>query len=386
MAQPSRTYIDVHILQTVPPANLNRDDLGNPKEAYFGGVRRARVSSQAWKRATRDQFATHLPEQKLGTRTKRIASELAKRLKLTGLEEDQAARLAGALLAPLGIKAGKKAGDTAYLLFFGYQQLDDIVALVAGKAQELAALSDDDLAEQVKALPVAEKLSTGHPMDVALFGRMVADIASLNVDAATQVAHALSTHAVELEFDYYTAVDDQNLADETGAGMIGTIGFNSATLYRYATVGLHQLQANLADTQAALDAVELFVGDFARAVPSGHQNSFAHRTLPSLVAVAVRTDQPVNLVSAFEKPVTSSDSIAEDSAVRFADEYDRVTTRWANTPDHIAVCHTFDEKSPAGTRLEEVFPISTTFPRLLDGLRAHLTATAAAATAADNAR
>jgi CRISPR system Cascade subunit CasC len=375
MAHYPRLYIDVHILQTVPPANLNRDDQGNPKEAYFGGVRRARVSSQAWKRATREQFATHLPKEEQGTRTKRIATELAARLAArTGLDAEQAQRLANALLAPLGIKPGKKAGDTAYLLFFGYRQLEDIIDLVADDAAELAGLDDAGLGEAVKNLPVADKLKTGHPMDVALFGRMVADIASLNVDAATQVAHALSTHAVELEFDYYTAVDDQNLADETGAGMIGTIGFNSATLYRYATVGLHQLEENLGDPRAALAAVELFVGDFARSVPSGHQNSFAHRTLPSLVAVTVRSDQPVNLVSAFERPVTGDDGIAEESATRFATEYERVTGTWGNAPAYVAVCHTLDEKSPAGIRLAEVFGDAQqhTFPELLTGLRAHL--------------
>jgi len=367
----TRTYIDVHILQTVPPANLNRDDQGNPKEAYFGGVRRARVSSQAWKRATRMQFASHQPEGEQGTRTKRIAAELAHRLGRTGVDGEQAQRLATALLAPLGVKPGKKAGDTAYLLFYGHRQVEDIVDLVADRAQELVALDDEALVEAVKGLPVADRLRSGHPMDVALFGRMVADIPSLNVDAATQVAHALSTHAVELEFDYYTAVDDQNAADETGAGMIGTVGFNSATLYRYATVGLHQLEANLGDIDAAIEGVKLFVQDFSRAVPSGHQNTFAHRTLPSLVAVAIRDDQPVNLVSAFEEPVPGTDGIAADSAARFADEYARVTRAWG-APNDITVCHTFDTKSPAGIRLAEVFGDAKPFPALLAELAGRL--------------
>lgn len=369
-------YIDVHILQTVPPANLNRDDQGNPKEAYFGGVRRARVSSQAWKRATRMQFATHQPRDERGTRTKRIAAELAAVLAVrTAIEGDQAQRLAAALLAPLGVKAGKKAGDTAYLLFYGHRQVEDIVDLVADRAHELVALDDDALTAAVKDLPIADRLRTGHPMDVALFGRMVADIPALNVDAATQVAHALSTHAVELEFDYYTAVDDQNTAEETGAGMIGTVGFNSATLYRYATVGLHRLEANLGDIDAAIKAVELFVQDFARAVPSGHQNTFAHRTLPSFVAVAVRSDQPVNLVSAFEEPVPGTDGIAADSALRFAGEYERVTGAWGG-PDHVAVCHTFDVKSPTGVRLAEVFGDGRPFPKLVSDLTDRLAATA----------
>ncbi|MFD7896312.1 type I-E CRISPR-associated protein Cas7/Cse4/CasC [Streptomyces sp. NPDC059743] len=373
----SRTYIDVHILQTVPPANLNRDDQGNPKEAYFGGVRRSRVSSQAWKRATRTHFTERLPEQDLATRTRRISGALAERIAdSTGLEPEAATRLAGALLGPLKISEGKKAGDTAYLFFYGRRQLDAVAALVQDRAAELVALDETELALEIKQLAVQEKFSTGHPMDVALFGRMVADIPALNVDAATQVAHALSTHAVELEFDYFTAVDDeQKKGEETGAGMIGTIGFNSATLYRYASVGLHQLQDNLTDDEAAVTAVEEFMTSFARSMPTGYGNSFAHRTLPSLVAVAVRSDQPVNLVSAFEEPVTAAPGIAAASAHRLAHEHARAVTAWGDAPAFTAVCHTFDPADGTAKLLEDTFGESVAFPQLLSRVRTHLTDT-----------
>nr|WP_240030536.1 type I-E CRISPR-associated protein Cas7/Cse4/CasC [Thermus scotoductus] len=77
-------------------------------------------------------------------------------------------------------------------------------------------------------------------MDLALFGRMLADRPELGVDAAAQVAHALSTHKVDREFDFYTAVDDLNPKEETGAGMMGDVEFYSATLYRYALVDLEK--------------------------------------------------------------------------------------------------------------------------------------------------
>jgi CRISPR system Cascade subunit CasC len=373
----TRTYIDIHLLQTVPPANLNRDDQGNPKEAYFGGVRRSRVSSQSWKRATRLHFAERIPEQDLATRTKRIAGQLTGRIKeSSGVEAEAAARLAGALLAPLKISAGKKAGDTAYLFFYGRRQLDAVADLVKDQAAELAALDDTDLAEHIKELPVQEKFRTGHPMDVALFGRMVADIPALNVDAATQVAHAISTHAAEVEFDYFTAVDDENEKDETGAGMIGTIGFNSATLYRYATVGLHQLVENLSDEDAAITAVDEFVNSFARSAPTGYKNSFAHRTLPSMVAVVVRGDQPVNLVSAFEEPIAGSSGIAAASARRLAREHATAVRNWGNKPAFTAVTHTFDsETGTTAEALEAAFGKAITFEALQAGLRAHLTGT-----------
>ncbi|WP_182880462.1 type I-E CRISPR-associated protein Cas7/Cse4/CasC [Microbispora sp. H10949] len=365
-----RQYVDFHIIQTVPPANLNRDDQGNPKEAQFGGARRARVSSQAWKRATRRAFDDKLPKADHSTRTKRIAGQLAERVESrTGVEAEAAARIAGALLEPLGIKAGKKAGDTAYLLFFGYRQLDDIVDLIADQAKTLADLDDEQLKTATKDLPVADRLKSGHPMSVALFGRMVADIPSLNVDAATQVAHAISTHPVELESDYYTAVDDENEADESGAGMIGNVGFNAATLYRYATVGVHQLAGNLGSVDAAIETVSRFAEAFALSMPTGHINSFAHRTRPSLVAVVVRDDQPVNLVSAFERPIRDTDGIAFTSAARLAREYQRSTQQWGDTPAHVAVSHAFDNDGP----LTAAFGPNQSFSQLLSGLNQALT-------------
>lgn len=350
---PTRTYVDVHILQTVPPSNLNRDDAGSPKQAVYGGARRARVSSQAWKRAARLAFTDHVPETELATRTKRISTLLADRLAVrTGLNVELATRVVTHLLTPLDIKAGKKAAETAYLLFFGRPQIDRLVDLVADRAGELAVLDDKALATAVGDLPVKEQLATGHPIDVALFGRMVADIPGLNVDAATQVAHAISTHAVETEFDYFTAVDDEN-TESTGAGMIGTVEFNSATLYRFATVGIHQLLDNLGgDVEATMTALEVFLTAFAYSMPSGHQNTFGNRTLPGLVSVVLREDQPVNLVSAFEEPVHSKAGIATESEQRLIAEMTRTTELWGLAP--IAVFSTYspslDEPRSAAAR------------------------------------
>jgi CRISPR system Cascade subunit CasC len=371
-------YIDVHIVQTVPPANLNRDDQGNPKEAIYGGVRRSRVSSQAWKRATRRHFDLQAPEPDRATRTRRITSELTTRIRhATGLDREAAAPIAEALLAQLGLSQGKKAGDTAYLLFYGNAQLDAVAALVTDRAADLASLDDKALTEAVKELPVPKTFQTGHPVGVALFGRMVADIPKLNVDAAVQVAHALSTHETQLEFDYFTAVDDQNEKDETGAGMIGTIGFNSATLYRFATVGFTQLTANLGgDTEAALDAVDRFVDSFALSVPTGYQNSFAHRTRPSLTAVVVRTDQPVNLVSAFEEPIAAEAGIQAASARRLAEEHLTATQVWGDTPLYQAASHTFTTRDArtkdTAETLAQAFGEPVTFADLRRALRARI--------------
>jgi CRISPR system Cascade subunit CasC len=373
-------YVDIHVLQTVPPSNLNRDDAGSPKQATYGGARRARVSSQAWKRATRTEFVSLLPAEKLATRTKKISALLADRIvDRCGLDRENATRLSTSMLAPLEITAGKKAAETAYLLFFGRAQLDQLVDLVVERAGELVALDDAALTAAVKDLPVRGKLAAGHPVDVALFGRMVADIPGLNVDAATQVAHALSTHAVDVEFDYFTAVDDENPKEDTGAGMIGTVEFNSATLYRFATVGVHQLLDNLGgDLDAGLEALTAFLIAFVRSMPTGHQNSFGHRTAPNVVSIAVRQDQPVNLVSAFESPVRATTESNEgtgmvaESTRRLADELQRTSALWGLTPALVLSTYHPGQDGARLSALGDPVPFNDAVAGVADAVRKHL--------------
>ena len=324
----SRTILDLHILQTVPPSNLNRDDTGAPKTALYGGVRRARVSSQAWKRATRMAFDDLLPSEDLGVRTKRVAEALAERIRrLDGsIEEKEAWTLAAETVqTATGSKievprrkadAAKKRGEdnpapeSAYLMFLSSRQLDGLAGLaLEGRADIKGFFKDKDAKKRAK-----EIADTRHSVDIALFGRMVADGADINVDAAAQVAHAISVHAVENESDYYTAVDDRNPDDETGAGMIGTVEFNSATLYRYAALDVDLLRKNLGEglredepvTEPLRRAVEAFVRGFAESMPTGKVNTFGNHTLPDVVIAKLRSSRPVSFASAFEEPVTAT--------------------------------------------------------------------------------
>lgn len=320
-------HLDIHVLQSVPPANLNRDDTGSPKTARYGGVQRARVSSQAWKRATRRDFSTYLDSTSVGVRTLRAVELLAERIMALNptLDETTARKLATAALKAVGISTKprrKKSEDveeaeqTSYLIFFSNLQLDRVA--------ELAAASADGSLDK-KA--VKEALNSHHSFDVALFGRMVADAADINVDAACQVAHALSTHAVSIEADYYTAVDDKNPAEETGAGMIGTVEFNSATLYRYATINVDALRANLGDEQATARATEAFIRSFCHSMPTGKQNTFANNTLPDTVVVMARQGRPVSLVGAFEDPITNTgEGFMKQSVAALARQAEAVET------------------------------------------------------------
>lgn len=372
-------YIDIHVIQTVPPSNLNRDDAGSPKQAMYGGVRRARVSSQSWKRATRRRFDETTPPLEQGTRTQRIAAVLSSRLRArSGIDADAAERIAAALLKPLKITDGKKAGNTAYLLFFGRAQIERLIDEVEPLLPEVAPLEGKDLEEALSGVSVQDHLMEGHPIDVALFGRMVADLPQINVDAAVQVAHALSTHPVDTEFDYFTAVDDEKArnkeTEDLGAGMIGTVEFNSATLYRYATVGLHQLVENLGgDREAAVAALGRFVEGFVKSMPTGHQNAFAHRTLPDAVIVVVRDDQPVNLVSAFERPVRGA-GLSDRSIVCLAEELAHAEANWGARGSSVLATYPALEgiADDEAAVVSAAFGDSRPFAELVEGLVATL--------------
>ena len=325
-------YIDLHILQDIPPSNINRDDNGTPKQAFYGGVNRLRVSSQAWKRATRIAFQEWMSTSELGVRTRQFVKLLSDELQEKGVDPALADKLAAGTSSALGIKAGKKDTNLAYLLFFSRSQLAEIVNRIIDQLDVLAGLEGDKLAKQAESIDMKEILGQGHSLDVALFGRMVADFADLNVDAAAQVAHALATHATQTDFDYFTAVDDENEAGECGAGMIGSVEFNSATLYRYATVGVHQLFENLADRESTATGIASFIKAFSLSMPSGHKTSFAPHTRPGFVGVVLRSDQPVNLVSAFEDPVSTKQGTFEPSLARLSKFASGEAARWGDRP------------------------------------------------------
>lgn len=300
--------IDIHALQTIPPSLINRDDTGAPKTAVFGGVPRQRVSSQSWKRAIRRYFEDQFDSEMVGDRSKRLPEKIARLLEKEGLDQAEAIARAEKLFKAAGIKTevdkqSKKADPetpepspyprTSYLIFLSQQQVDRAVQTLLERGDEKISSGD------AKAI-----LDTNHSVDMAMFGRMVADDAAYNVDAAVQVAHAIGIHGSTPDFDYFTAVDDlAEEGQETGAGMIGTIQMMSSTLYRYATVNLDGLEKNLGSAEVARQAAGQFIEAFIASMPTGKINTFANQTLPELVYVAIRDTRPVSLVNAFETPV-----------------------------------------------------------------------------------
>jgi CRISPR system Cascade subunit CasC len=294
-------FVEVHMLQNFAPANLNRDDTNNPKDCEFGGVRRARISSQCLKRAIRNApvFAktTQVP---VGKRTKWLVERLRKQLVAAGKPEEEAATILNKFVPEYASKLDKDEKRTAVLLYLSQAEIDRLAGALLENWDELP----DGAAQLARTLVKGQKGWTSAP-DIALFGRMLAEKPELNLEAACQVAHAISTHRVTMEMDFYTAVDDLNPEDTAGAGMMGFTGFDSACFYRYARVDWDQLLSNLnGDTGLARRAVEGFLRASVAAVPSGKQSTFAANNPPSFLLAVVRKDgMGWSLANAFERPV-----------------------------------------------------------------------------------
>lgn len=332
--------LELHILQNFAPSNLNRDDTGSPKDCELGGVRRARISSQCYKRAIREAFVTHqlLDEDERATRTKRLVEAVATRVvAATKADPERAKSAVVRALGGGGLKADGETWKTQYLLFLPSRAIEQLAALVIEHLEVLTPPAAAEAPEE----PKAEKASKGKPAkskkqekaeakdevpaelrkqierllsdgsrtpELSLFGRMIADAPGWNVDAACQVAHAISTHRVSMEFDFYTAIDDLKRDDTAGSDMMGTIPFNSACFYRYLVVDVADLQKNLGGDEAAKAQAKKTVAALVRAavlaIPTGKQNSMAAHNPPSFVLVDVRAGgAPRSLANAFVDPV-----------------------------------------------------------------------------------
>ena len=363
-------HLELHIIQSVPVACLNRDDLNSPKTAVFGGVQRARVSSQSWKRAIREMAKEIATEENSnlfnGDRTRRMVYTLNKRLVERGITEN-ASVLIAERVADIVETLDKKVDSEGYkkiktVMFFSKAEYDAIADVISTsddvknsvEALEKAATkgNEKDKEKALKAMgKVLEKGAIAKAIksaqlkdaaDIALFGRMVANDPSLKVDGASMFSHILSTHKADNEIDFFTAVDELN-KDESGAGMTSTLEFNSATYYRFAALNLDELakddhlgNATFEDEttsrtiETRKEVVKTFLKATIQAVPSARKTSMNGNTLPVYVLGVVREKgHPIQLVNAFESPVRPSiKGFAVESINRMNIEYSDVKETW----------------------------------------------------------
>jgi CRISPR system Cascade subunit CasC len=299
-------YLDLSALQSVPAANLNRDDLGSPKQVRYGNAPRIRVSSQSWKRVIR-----HGVEQDLGekaARTRMVPIKVKQALAGAGWPTELA-EFAGAQVAASAGKKGigtEKGGHTSVLLFLPEAAIDELAAVCAEHREALEKGQSSKKPRQLLPAARIEAILKRRTASISLLGRMLAELPDANVDGAAQVAHAFTTHAAEPQRDYFTAVDDWLGEAETGSGHLDTAEFSAGVFYRYATVNVTDLVKNLEDdAKAARTVLASFAEHFLLSLPQAKRNSTAPHTLPDLAYLAVREHRPLSLAAAFETPVSA---------------------------------------------------------------------------------
>jgi len=308
--------LELHIIQSFPVTCLNRDDVGAPKSALFGGVERARVSSQSWKRAIRLMAKELAPDSFGGDRTRYIIPAMEKALEARGLAAADAAKAARELAnAAFGKADEKHEGAVKTLFYTSPLELEAVASAYCGE-------TDDK--KKVKAAIKVLQGSVKDKADIAIFGRMVADDHSLTVEGAGMFSHAIATHKTNSEIDFFTAVDDLKPEDIEGAGHMNTSEFNSACYYRYIALNLDLLNEKSHLECLTPDEIKQVVATFIRssilAVPGARKNSMMGFNPPEYVLGTIRTGQPVSLVNAFEKPVKASGGGYVEESVRRLEE------------------------------------------------------------------
>lgn len=313
--------IELHILQSFPVTCLNRDDVGSPKSATFGGSQRARVSSQALKRASRLQARDVSPVGFEGIRSRFLLEPFTAALLAAGLDEAEAAKKAAEICAVFSKVDAKKPDQVTTAVYLSPGEIQQVaVAVAAGEAPDRAVKKVDRL----------------DAADIALFGRMIANDATLNVEGAAMFSHALSTHTTANEIDFFSAVDDRKGdSEDAGAGMIGTLEYNSATYYRYVAINLDLLfdakhLGPITEQEERKSLLRTFITSVLTAVPGARQNSMNGATLPVEV-LGIRKDkgQPLQLINAFEKPIkANANGYAANSKVEMLQHHADLKTLW----------------------------------------------------------
>lgn len=345
--------LELHLIQNFAPSNLNRSDTGSPKDCTFGGFRRARISSQCFKRAMREHFRKNFPAQNnIAERSTRLVEAIAKHLTANGRDETESKAVVETALSGVGLKmSSKDAAKTEYLLFLGREEIKDVANVclenydallaVTPKIEEGMTAKEAKKAAKGSVPPEISKalqkvLDGGKASDLALFGRMLADLPDKNRDASSQVAHAISTHKVGMEFDFFTAVDDLRPEDTAGSDHLGTVEFNSACFYRYTNVNVEKLRENLqGDEDLTKATVEAFIRAAIEAIPTGKQNSFATHEKPNFVLAVVREGGFSSLANSFETPAKEkewngkskqmSEGLVKNSIEKLVDHWEKVT-------------------------------------------------------------
>jgi CRISPR system Cascade subunit CasC len=326
------------MIQSVPTSSMNRDRDGKPKTIVFGGYKRIRLSSQSQKRAAREYTHKHnlLDDTQRAYRSRMFAQKAIELLMSRGVEEAAASVLVTKALAAIGMKLDKL-GQNQYLIFHGTRELVGFGDAILEHREiiESANLETEDQTEKQskkrdqRAFPVAVREALEKPfttekvLEVAMYGRQLADLPDGTVDGQIQVMHAFSVHATLDETDFFTAVDDYLPSAKTGGGFLGDLGIGAPTFYRMAAINIDQIAEEVGSQEAALLGVKAFIEAFVYSLPGGGKNAFSQATVPNFVMLQrIDQGQAFNLAPAFEQPLITPPSRSMSStAVEMLEKY-----------------------------------------------------------------
>ena len=318
------TFIQLHLLTAYAPSNLNRDDLGRPKTAKMGNTDRLRISSQSLKRAwrTSDCFYQSLSDH-IGTRSRRFARDwVYKPMIDNGISEKIAKQSAIKIAGQFGkVKNEKSPKDPLTNL-----EIEQLVHISNYEQQAIKQLVDLLISEKREPTDNEVKLlrKENSSIDIALFGRMLADSPAFNIEAACQVSHALGVSTVTIEDDFFTAVDDLNNNDvDAGSAHLGERGFASALFYTYVCISRDLLLENLNSDEVLVEkTLKALTESAAKVAPTGMQNSFASRAYTSYLLIEKGSQQPRSLAVAYFNPIRSQD-LVNDAITRLEEQRDK---------------------------------------------------------------
>ncbi len=317
--------LELHLLQSFPVNCLNRDQFGSPKSALFGGAPRARISSQCWKRAIRLLAQSEAPAFD-GKRTKAFIQEFVAAFLAAGLSQAEAEKAAKDVAGKI-VAIDAKDGSSKNILYFSKGEL---------AAAAKAFVETGDAKKKVDAATKALKAISRDGVDIAFFGRMVADT-DLTLEGAALFSHSISTHKVSNDIDFFTAVDDLKPVDKTGADHIGDAEFNSACHYRYIGLNLDLLADSSHLAFLSLDerkaAVAAFLKASLLAIPNAKKNSMAAFSPIGFGLGLARQGQPISLANAFEKPIRSEDGLLDVSKTALLKHWDALKANFGVATD-----------------------------------------------------
>jgi len=331
--------IELHILQSFPVTCLNRDDVGAPKSAVFGGCQRARVSSQCWKRAIRTLAKSYDPGSFAGERSRFLVKALEDKFVGKGRPSEEANILALTVAEAMGKLDDPEKGNVKTLLYFSPLEFDSVAdKMLEQSFDELMPVllqhDGDEKKEAQKKLNKLAKKAAKHlgdavkdTADIAIFGRMVADDHTLTVEGAGLFSHALTTHAAVNEIDFFSAVDDRNILDR-GSGHMGTLEFNAGCYYRYVGLSVDLLgddqHLGHFSGNERMAVIRTFLKSAILAVPTARKNSMFGDNPPEYILGFRRKGQPLSLINAFESPVRNGDGFLSESKNRLKAHWDKV--------------------------------------------------------------